>query len=345
MDDASRPSARENDASNVVHFPPRPVGPSTADDIADRLDAMQSGMTTLVDWLSTEAPRQRQQIAAMAEGLTAAIGLLGSAADREQELRDRLKEMAARVELLESPNRIVAGVAADAASGIPEALDELAEVVARQPTWWERNRGWAIPAMWVAGSMLLVALGVVTYRRMQQIERAQDRERKAIEDRCRVAEANYLALHAAYAEAQRALAAEQARPLKSFPRWEDHRHEHHHVHEHDERSFHSTAIANADEVAAAVREHLPTASAIAREVAVPPSTTIVQPTVHTRERVRTRERVTREKVRVVYVPKPEAAARPKRKRNAASIDAGAPVACERSRLLDEEIARTRRRLS
>lgn len=363
MDDVSRPSREGTDPSNVVAFPPRGAKDSTttADEIAERidalhvgvaerLDALQGDVEQVADWIANEAPRQREQLAAVSEAFAAALTTIrdGHEVERriaernERELRDGLQRLASRVELLDSPNAVIARAAVQVADGNPAAIDELADAVAGQPSWWARNRGWAIPTLWIAGSALLVGVGVVTYQRMRQIERDTERQRKVLEARYLAAESNYLAMHAAYAEAQRALAAERARPLQSFPKWETHQHDHHHIHEHDERAHHTTAVANAEQVAQAIGAHLPSASAIAREVVVPASVTIVQPTVHTRERVSVRERVVREKVRVVRVPKPESAKRSKRSPMTGKLERGASSACGENRLLAEEVARLRR---
>jgi len=274
----------------------------------DRLARLEKLVEPIAAWVSTGAEERSREIstltATMAEGFAAATAarLLESSVEAKARASMRaelasiaaeLASTAARVELLEHPDPQVREVAAEAATGNPEAIDELAARLSQQSTWWERNGSLvttvAMSLLFIAAAALITA-GALSRRERRRLEAEQ---RRALEHRVRQVESNYVQLHGAYSQQQRALAAEQQRPLvatydqRSFPVYDQHWHEHHH-----EQHDHQTVIeVDASDVA---DELAPRVAGL-----IPPSTntTIVQPTVHTRERVHTRDRVhTREKI-------------------------------------------------
>jgi hypothetical protein len=404
---AAGPTTAEPD--NVLPFP-RAAKPVTGADVLARLDRVDANVTktdkkisdvaAMVEPVVSWVAMQRDQVpleTVLAKAVAAAAiswadaartrecEAEGRAREREQqnrgraeELRRQLAELAGRVELLEHPNRDVAEVAAEAATGDPDAIDDLASRLQQQPSWWARHRGWIVPL----GLTVLVALAIyvagktLSRRERRRIEAEQ---RRALEQRVRQVEANYMLLHGAYTQQQHALAAEQQRPLfagydqRSFPVYQFHEHDHHHEHH-----AHETVVeVDASDVASELAPHLPRPEDIAQRVAglLPgtTTTTIVQPARHTRERI------VREKVRIVRVPTcndasararaaaeraeraQKAAAKERRsaaaERRAAerarqltqrdlragSLDAGAAIACAPSRVLEEAIAQRKRR--
>jgi len=264
---------------NVVPFPtrPTPAEPVTAEELRERLDRITAGaddllagttrietaleqakvdrlarlenlIEPLATWVSTGAEARSQEIstltATMAEGFAAATAarLLEAsvAAEARASMRAELASIAARVELIEHPDPEVREVAAEAATGNPEAIDELAFRLS-QSTWWERNGSLvttvAMSLLFIAAAALITA-GALSRRERRRLEADQ---RRALEHRVRQVESNYVQLHGAYSQQQRALAAEQQRPLtatydqRSFPVYDQHWHEHHHE-QHDHRT-------------------------------------------------------------------------------------------------------------
>lgn len=290
----------------------------------DKVVAQAIGVEAL-RWTHLALTRERQ---AEARARQREQAIEDRARQRADDLQQQLAELAGKVELLASPNRNVAELAGEVANGNAEAIDQLASVVHEQPSWWQRHRGWAIPVAIALGCALLVVIGV-KYEQARRVQVEDERRRREIEARYRDVEQRYLALHAAYAEAQRALAAERMRPLQAF-----HTHDIRHEEVYDCRSVETTNVADPEDVAALLLPHLPHAEDVAARVAalIPASTTttIVQPTKHT---VRTTT-----KTKVVRVRTCERAAA--QARAAAEQAKAAAAAAKRDR---EAAERTRQR--